>query len=88
MEFVENSCSVYEYDFTQISKYSDEEMETFLKTAAGGYIGGFLLGIRDRHEDNLMIKDNHKFFQLDFKHAFNVKYVWNPSFYWLLGPLA
>jgi len=73
MECVENSCSVHDYDFTNISKYSDEEMETFLKTAAGGYIGGFLLGIRDRHEDNLMIKDNHKFFQLDFKHAFNVK---------------
>lgn len=23
--------------------------------------------------DNLMIKDNNKFYQLDFKHAFNVK---------------
>lgn len=31
-------------------------MDTFLSTAAGGYIGGFLLGIRDRHEDNLMIQ--------------------------------
>lgn len=48
-------------------------MDIFLSTAAGGYIGGFLLGIRDRHEDNLMVKDQHKFFQLDFKHAFNNK---------------
>jgi len=73
MEFVENSVPLREYDVNSIQNYTEEEMDLFLATAAGGYIGGFLLGIRDRHEDNLMIKDNNKFFQLDFKHAFNNK---------------
>jgi len=71
MEFVEDSVSVRDFDINLISKFEDETMDEFLATAAGGYIGGFLLGIRDRHEDNLMIKGNNKFFQLDFKHAFN-----------------
>ena len=73
MEFVENSMPIRDFDFASIANYSEDEMDVFLTTAAAGYIGGFLLGIRDRHEDNLMIKDGHKFFQLDFKHAFNNK---------------
>eukprot|EP01127_Copromyxa_protea_P023957 TRINITY_DN9226_c0_g1_i1.p1 TRINITY_DN9226_c0_g1~~TRINITY_DN9226_c0_g1_i1.p1 ORF type:complete len:600 (-),score=115.15 TRINITY_DN9226_c0_g1_i1:37-1836(-) len=73
MEFVENSVPLRDFDIELILQCSEEEIDTFLATAAGGYLGGFLLGIRDRHEDNLMIKDNNKFYQLDFKHAFNVK---------------
>jgi len=73
LEFVENSCPVHDFDWKDVSQFTDDQMEAFLKTAAGGFIGGFLLGIRDRHEDNLMIKDGYKFFQLDFKHAFNMK---------------
>jgi len=73
LEFVENSKPLRDFDFSLISKYTEKQMDRFLATAAGGYIGGFLLGIRDRHEDNLMIKDDDKFFQLDFKHSFNNK---------------
>lgn len=69
MEFVENSGPIRDYDFAHIASLTgtsfalrralmrtDDEMDTFLSTAAAGYIGGFLLGIRDRHEDNLMVK--------------------------------
>jgi len=73
MEFVEGSCSLRDFDLASLSKLADDEMDEFLATAAGGYIGGFMLGIRDRHEDNLMVKDGKSFYHLDFKHAFNVK---------------
>eukprot|EP01130_Rhizamoeba_saxonica_P013820 TRINITY_DN5939_c0_g1_i1.p1 TRINITY_DN5939_c0_g1~~TRINITY_DN5939_c0_g1_i1.p1 ORF type:complete len:557 (-),score=95.41 TRINITY_DN5939_c0_g1_i1:39-1646(-) len=73
MEFVSNSKSVRDFNFNDMDDYDEYERDTFLSTAAGGFIGAFLLGIRDRHKDNLMIKDNHQFFQLDFKHAFNLK---------------
>jgi phosphatidylinositol kinase/protein kinase (PI-3 family) len=73
MEFVENSASLRDFNFTRIANYSDMEMEAFLTTSSASYVAGFVLGIRDRHEDNLMIQDGYKFFQLDFKHAFNEK---------------
>jgi len=73
MEFVENSMPIRDFEFESIQDLTEEDLDGFLSTAAAGYIGGFLLGIRDRHEDNLMIQDKNKFFQLDFKHAFNNK---------------
>jgi len=82
MEFVDNSVPVREYDWTQWSSFTDDDLEAFLTSSSGnlqfkilhvsfspkgGFVGGFLLGLRDRHKDNLMIKDNNIFFHLDFK---------------------
>eukprot|EP01104_Vermistella_antarctica_P017024 TRINITY_DN5953_c0_g2_i1.p1 TRINITY_DN5953_c0_g2~~TRINITY_DN5953_c0_g2_i1.p1 ORF type:complete len:813 (+),score=241.72 TRINITY_DN5953_c0_g2_i1:58-2439(+) len=35
-------------------------------SAAGAYIGCYLLGVRDRHWDNVLIKDNCTLFHIDF----------------------
>lgn len=73
--------------FLRLFSLLAKDFDTFLTTAAGSYVGAFLLGpftlldydllscsgIRDRHEDNLMCKDKTIFFQLDFKHAYNNK---------------
>lgn len=50
MEFVENSIPLRDFDIDLLLQCSEDEIEQFLATAAGGYLGGFLLGIRDRHE--------------------------------------
>jgi len=38
---------------------------------AGSYLACWVLGIRDRHQDNMMIKDNTIFFHIDFGFIFN-----------------
>jgi len=73
LQFMENSTTLRDFDFSLITNFSNSDMDRFLATTAAGYIGGFLLGIRDRHEDNLMVSCKTDFFQLDFGHMFNNK---------------
>jgi len=43
----------------------------FFRTMIGSYLACWVLGIRDRHQDNMMIKDNSTFFHIDFGFIFN-----------------
>jgi len=47
--------------------------EKFIITAAGAFIGSYVLGIRDRHKDNMLIADDGSFFHIDFGYMFNKK---------------
>jgi hypothetical protein len=38
-----------------------EDKYTFILSMAGSYIACWVLGIRDRHQDNMMIKDNRMY---------------------------
>jgi len=73
LEFMANSITLRDFNLNLISHFNDEQMDRFLGTSAAGYVGGFLLGIRDRHEENLMIMNDTDFFQLDFGFMFNNK---------------
>jgi len=73
LEFMENSITLRDYNLNTITQFTDNQMDRFLSTSASGYIGGFIMGIRDRHEENLMIMNNTDFFQLDFGFMFNNK---------------
>ena len=42
-----------------------------MESYAASCIITFVLGIRDRHQDNMMIKDNGSFFHIDFGHILN-----------------
>jgi hypothetical protein len=53
MEFVENSIPLRDFEIEKLFQCTEEEIDQFLATAAGGYLGGFLLGIRDRHEGKM-----------------------------------
>lgn len=43
------------------------------RVAAGGFVAAFIMGIRDRHKDNMLIKDNTTFVHIDFGYLFNEK---------------
>lgn len=39
-----------------------------IATGAGGYISAYVLGIRDRHHDNILVEPNGTLFHIDFGH--------------------
>jgi len=76
MEFIDNCETAQHYDWDQLYQFGEKQMQVFLRTAAGSLIAGHVLGIGDRHQDNIMFREVElpnigkctQFFQLDFKH--------------------
>jgi len=81
MEYVDNCQTAQTYDWAQLYEFNDMQIEVFLRTAAGSLIAGHVLGIGDRHQDNIMLREVQlpnigsctQFFQLDFKHYLGVQ---------------
>jgi len=76
MEYIENCRPACNYDWPELYNCSDKQLQVFLRTAAGSLIAGHVVGIGDRHQDNIMLREVElpnigsciQFFQLDFKH--------------------
>jgi len=47
-------------------KATPEDIDTMINTAAGAHIAAYVVGVRDRHWDNICIKDNRILFHIDF----------------------
>lgn len=73
VEFVTGSESIQTFDWNSWRNLTAEQRSIFIRSAAGGYVAGWVLGIRDRHQDNMMIRHGHIFYQIDFGHMFNEK---------------
>jgi len=75
--YVENSQSASNYDWEKLFNCNEQQLQVFLRTAAGSIVAGHILGIGDRHQDNIMLREVElpnvgtciQFFQLDFKHC-------------------
>lgn len=53
---------------TQLIKDGSHEQTRMINTAAGGTIAAFVLGIKDRHDDNTLIGPDGCMFQIDFSY--------------------
>ncbi len=75
MEFIGNSCELQVWDLDKILDLTPEDLLEFVRSAAGSYVACYIMGCRDRHKSNFLIKDGHTFLQIDFKHCFDWKTV-------------
>jgi len=71
VECVSNAISAVKFDCSSLPSLDDSKKEIFLKSLAGSSLSSFVLGIRDRHQDNMLVKDGHIFFNIDFGHLWN-----------------
>ncbi|KAH8050811.1 phosphatidylinositol kinase [Aureococcus anophagefferens] len=50
-------------------RFSDAQLERLVASAAGSYVGAHVLGVRDRHSDNILLADDGTLFHIDFGHV-------------------
>ena len=68
MQFVGDSAPLTEWDAAAaIGRFSPAQLEAFVRSAAGSLTACFVLGCRDRHRDNFMLRGGVCLWQLDFK---------------------
>eukprot|EP01125_Pyxidicula_operculata_P010198 TRINITY_DN3359_c1_g2_i1.p1 TRINITY_DN3359_c1_g2~~TRINITY_DN3359_c1_g2_i1.p1 ORF type:complete len:1830 (+),score=475.91 TRINITY_DN3359_c1_g2_i1:100-5589(+) len=71
IQCVTNVCSVGANDWYNLRTMSLQNKNVFLCSLAGCFLASYVLGVRDRHHDNMLIKDGHIFFHIDFGHLWN-----------------
>jgi len=49
-----------------LNKFGDKDVDRLITSASASYIASFVLGIRDRHSDNILIRQDGLLFHIDF----------------------
>ncbi|KAH3765966.1 Phosphatidylinositol 3-kinase 1 [Pelomyxa schiedti] len=74
IEFVENAVPLTKFNWHSIDPRSQTQIDELLSSATGGYVAAYILGVRDRHQDNMMfVNTTSTFFHIDFGYIFNTK---------------
>mmetsp|Transcript_18723 Transcript_18723/g.33490 ORF Transcript_18723/g.33490 Transcript_18723/m.33490 type:complete len:768 (-) Transcript_18723:189-2492(-) len=82
IECIPDAVSVKDFNWKLIEKVAKKEekdesenikLNVFLRSTVGGLVAGHVLGLRDRHSDNILISQGYKFYHIDFKHCFNLQ---------------
>jgi len=71
MEFVKGSVTLEGYDTKILMDLPEKRQLHFISTMAGSYTACYVMGCRDRHFDNFMVKNGDTFLQIDFKRCFD-----------------
>jgi len=69
LEVVDNVQSLKEFDWTAWKlKYENNTsvQRRMIRSAAGAYVGAYVLGVRDRHWDNILIAEESTLLHIDF----------------------
>jgi len=67
------SMSVESYDWDLVKIASTAERTRLMLSAAGSFVAVYVLGIRDRHRDNMLINDDYEYIHIDFGYMWNLK---------------
>ena len=60
-------------------KLSDANIKNLVASAAGSYIASFVLGVRDRHFDNVLIQSDGTLFHIDFGYVMGTTLLMDTS---------
>eukprot|EP01130_Rhizamoeba_saxonica_P001779 TRINITY_DN11629_c0_g1_i1.p1 TRINITY_DN11629_c0_g1~~TRINITY_DN11629_c0_g1_i1.p1 ORF type:complete len:586 (+),score=105.61 TRINITY_DN11629_c0_g1_i1:1917-3674(+) len=72
IEFIPNSTTLKELDWKLLNSFDENQKNNFIASVVGGFTASALLGIRDRHTDNMMICiEKGIFTHIDFGGLFN-----------------
>jgi hypothetical protein len=71
IEYIPGAVELQGWDCANILNLSRPDLMEFVRSAAGSYVACYIMGCRDRHKSNFMIKDKRTFLQIDFKHCFD-----------------
>eukprot|EP00483_Globobulimina_turgida_P011626 UN11648 len=71
IEFIGGAQKIANVD--SIKDMKDNFMDRLIATAAASYIASFVIGVRDRHHDNILVCNDGTLFNIDFSHILGEK---------------
>jgi hypothetical protein len=69
IEFLDGCESLKNVVRVAVHNFDNQAKERMVASAAGSYIGAFMLGVRDRHYDNILVRKDGLMFHIDFGYA-------------------
>lgn len=84
------SVQVWDEDekWHSISELNQADRERFLHSAVGGFIAAHLLGVRDRHKDNMLIRNGQELVMIDFEYLFGMGFLFDAPSIAISAPMV